>query len=148
LLYGCRAKSETQTMHTATSTRCRGLQFGLGTMLVTVTIFAALLARDVNWMHERQAFVAQQQQAAEARGVAVSFADMPSPPGLLGLFHEHVDRCVFVICEATSESTLTTRDIDQLREAQRLFPDAKIAAVHHIATQTGSTTSVSTPNFD
>jgi hypothetical protein len=133
-------------------TRRRWFQFGLGTMFLVVTVFAIWLGYKVNWMHERHQFIAQEKASAEARSVPVSFDSAYSKtraPGLLWTLHEPGYWAMFVIAEGDSESALTSHDYERLRIARRLFPEAKITAVHHVERTDGSsTTSLSDPTVD
>jgi hypothetical protein len=121
--------------------RRRWFQFGIGTMLLLVTVVATFLAYHVNWIRQRRHFIAQEKESAQVRSVPVSYDSDPSQtraPGFLWMLGEPGHWAMLVIAEGESEATLTSHDYERLRIAKQLFPEAKITAVHHVEHADGS----------
>ena len=101
-------------------------------------------------MHQRRRFIAKEEETARARSAAISFTanDQERAPGLLRLLGEAGYWGMFVVADGDSAATLSARDCDRLREARRLFPEAKIVAVHTSTVTDGTRTELIEPNLD
>jgi len=114
------------------------LTFSLRTLFVVVTVLAVFIAYHVNWIRQRNEFIARERAAAEAREVPVAFdgpgdeTRHPPPPVFLRAFLVQGYSVMFVIAEGSTEAALTADDWERLREARRLFPEAGIVAVHYV----------------
>jgi hypothetical protein len=118
-------------------------QFGLGTLLLLITVFAAFLAYHVNWIRERHAIV---NSASDPKVLSYSFDPQDpfgdvaprSAPGLLGLFSEegYHDIVIFFPFGVNGDSRrrhnreqLTPAELAEVRRVQLIFPEAAVRGV-------------------
>jgi hypothetical protein len=110
-------------------------------MFVVVTVFAAYIGYYVNWIHQRHAFLAEEEEAREAASFG---GDQPiqqsPPPSVLWLFGETGWEVVRVVVQGCDETKLTNDDIRRATLAKRLFPESQIYALHYCRTKRGSHT--------
>ena len=106
-------------MPTAPPTRRRWFQFGLGTMLLLVTVLALFIAYHVNWVRERRAAIASWESS---RWFPSTPPVLAKPPWLLSLFGEPGYGCLW----RESSRRLGADEEAELERVQRLFPEAKV----------------------
>jgi hypothetical protein len=107
-------------------TRRRWFQFGLGPMLLLVTVVAAFLAYHVNWIRQRRDFLKLNNATALEHDFTREDPELWEPvsaPGLLWLFGEE-GQCGLRIVIMDEAANADDRD-----KAQRLFPEAIIKPV-------------------
>ena len=110
-------------------------------MLLAVTVVAVFIAYHLNWIRERRAFRAAEQEKAGAIGVSAAGPDETVPaPGLLRLFGEPGLRVLDVVIE----STPTKADAARLHRAVQLFPETTILEMS--SSDDASATPDGTPN--
>ena len=105
----------------------RWFRFSLRTMFVMVTaggLLAGWLVYELNWIRQRHAFLAKNEALRLSRvGVGSTSESDLKAPGLLWLFGE-TGNFVVVCVEGSSVDSLTEADLETIREAKRLFPEA------------------------
>jgi hypothetical protein len=118
-------------MPTTPPTRRRWFQFGIGTMLVLVTVFAAILAYHINWIRQRAAL--RQPENREQ----YDFYLAGTGPYLLRLFGEPGYMEVHVNLQDVPDLTvdemkirglrpLAASERDEVERVQRLYPEALV----------------------
>ena len=108
------------TMVAARPIRRRRFQFGLTTMFVLVTVFAAILAYHVNWVRQRH----------EALLRASHLAGPIRAPGLLWLFGEQGYREIDVVFDP--DDTTQEAATNESNRAADLFPEAESVSAYGV----------------
>lgn len=123
-----------------TSPRRRWFQFNLRRPFVVLTIFAAFMAYQINWIHQRRQFLAEQDRKYTARYYPWVLDDAEVDessrlaPGILWLFGERGLGELQVMVDAPDSDHLSQADVALFRRAKRLFPEADVSicnAVHY-----------------
>lgn len=123
-------------MPTAAKSR-RGFRFGLRTMFVAVTLFACWLGYQVNWIHQRNNFLAEQRERFAAFGELDNYdvnerflenrygkSTTQAPAGLWLLGERgHVEIRIMVIDEDPPKEFSAYEDCGR---GQHLFPESRI----------------------
>lgn len=102
---------------------------GPALLIATTT---AMLLYHVHWAHARQAFLAREQAAWEAKGAARRYivSEEECRPSLFfRLVGERGYNSVFFAVEADAMAALTEFERDKIEETRRLFPEARVCTV-------------------
>jgi hypothetical protein len=101
--------------------RRRWFQFGLGTMLLAVTVFAALLGWELDYIRERKEFLAWVESTCAAEGNHTFSIDTLAVPAEIPMWRRWMgDKPADVI---TLPFVAAEADADK---ARALFPEARI----------------------
>ena len=124
----------------STARRRRSFQFGLATMFVVVTGFACWLAHVANRMHDCRAFIANEIAAREQHPHQGFWSDATAarkPRFTAGTCAGHavVGWRGWILGDPNSRREYQRRrlyaaDLDRVRTARTLFPEATIKTVH------------------
>ena len=120
----------------------RLIRFSLRTFFIAVTALCTWLGYELNWIRQRNDFLARQHQIAYEFNLATIDLDYsfprveilsPSSPnaGLLRLFGEEDNSAMDVLVVVDDDAVDMTCPIDayaEVKAAQRLFPEAQIIA--------------------
>ncbi|MBI2825907.1 MAG: hypothetical protein HYX69_14575 [Planctomycetia bacterium] len=104
--------------------RRRWFQFGLGTMFLLVTLFALWLAWELNFIHERQAFLAWvDRKNAEVTNAWFMVNPPRVPPATIPFWRRWLGDTAVDTVELPPNSTAADRD-----RAKALFPEADVTS--------------------
>jgi hypothetical protein len=126
--------------------KCRWFTFSLRTLFVIVTVSAAWIGYELNWIRQRHELISRQahllftSQEVDARDEgSIAWAieqvsgDRVAPvtptvaPGLLGLFCERGLNDLALTVQIDESNKLSRSSLAEIARAKRLFPEAKIS---------------------
>jgi hypothetical protein len=125
-------------MLTDPSPRRRWFTFSLRTLLVVMTAFCVWMGYHLNWIRQRHAFLSEQSAVLAPHLDGLTNGEKSGyclAPGCLWLFGENGRNSVLVSTNSETPHQIAPDDLERLREARRLFPEA---SPHMVAVRDGS----------
>jgi hypothetical protein len=125
----------------------RCFRFSLRTLFVVVTVFGVWLGwvtYELNWIRQRHEFIAGEKRIHERRGAAVAIAytypgKRPArAPFMLWAFGEGGFSDMCVLADEVDTQRLTENDMNRVRQARRLFPEAEVMVAHERLVPSGT----------